>query len=501
MNLLDNLSLGFSVALTAWNLFYCFVGVLLGTFIGVLPGIGPLVTIAVLLPLTFGLPPEGSLIMLAGIYYGASYGGSTTAILVNLPGESSSVVTCIDGYQMARQGRAGAALSIAAIGSFFAGCVGTVMIAAFGPPLASIALSFNSAEYFSLMVLALMATAALVHGSLIRGLLMGMTGVLFGLVGMDVYSGQERYTFGMLGLAEGIHFVVVAMGIFGFAEIIRNLEQTESGETYAHEAKGLMPTWADIKAVWKTIVRATGVGAFFGILPGAGPTISAFAAYMLEKRIAKDSSRFGQGAIEGVAAPESANNAAAQTSFIPTLTLGIPGSATMALMLGALMIQGINPGPQVIREHPNLFWGLVASMWIGNVMLVILNLPLVGLWVKMLKIPYRWLYPSILAFACVGVFTVNGSALDLVLTAFFALLGYLFVKLELELTPFILGFVLGPMLEENLRRAMLVSRGDPMIFLERPISAGFLAAATLLLVSMAMPAVRRGKERAIEESD
>jgi putative tricarboxylic transport membrane protein len=410
-------------------------------------------------------------------------------------------VTCIDGYQMARQGRAGAALSIAAIGSFFAGCVGTVMIAAFGPPLASIALRFNAAEYFSLMVLALVATAILVHGSLMRGLLMAMTGVLFGLVGMDVYSGQERFTFGMLGLAEGIHFVVVAMGIFGFAEIIRNLEQDDGAGTYTHPVEGLMPTWEDFKAVWKTIVRATGVGAFFGILPGAGPTISAFAAYMLEKRIAKDPSRFGQGAIEGVAAPETANNAAAQTSFIPTLTLGIPGSATMALMLGALMIQGINPGPQVIREHPNLFWGLVVSMWIGNLFLIVLNLPLVGLWVKMLKIPYRWLYPSILAFACVGVFTVNNSTLDLALTAFFGLLGYLFVKLELELAPFILGFVLGPMLEENLRRAMLISRGDPLIFVERPISAGLLIGAVLLLAAMGIPALRRSKDQAIAESE
>jgi len=499
MDLLHNLALGFDVALSLNNLLYCLLGVILGTFIGVLPGVGPLVTIAVLLPLTFGLPAEGALIMLAGIYYGAAYGGSTTAILVNLPGESSAAVTCLDGYQMARQGRAGPALAISAIGSLVAGCIGTVLIALFGPPLSVLALEFGPSEYFSLMVMALVSTAALVRGSLLKGIAMAFVGVLFGLVGTDVNSGASRFTFGLPGLVEGVDFVIVAMGLFAFAEIIVNLGNPEKREVFTSGLHGLMPTRADLKASWKSILRGTGIGALLGVLPGAGQTVGAFAAYMLEKKVSRDPSRFGTGAIEGVAAPESANNAAAQTAFIPTLTLGVPGTATMALMLGALMIQGINPGPQVMTEHPALFWGLVASMWIGNVILVILNLPLIGLWVAMLKVPYRWLYPAILVFSCIGVYTVKTSAIDVALAALFGLLGYLFLKLKCEPAPFILGFVLGPMLEENFRRAMLLSRGDVFILVSHPISAAFLALALAVIVSMIIPAARRRKEEAVSE--
>jgi putative tricarboxylic transport membrane protein len=491
MDILSDLGRGFLVALTWQNLLYCFIGTLLGTCIGVLPGVGPLVTIAVLLPMTFGLPPEGALIMLSGIYYGAAYGGSTTAILVNMPGESSSAITCLDGYQMARQGRAGPALAIAAIGSLVAGCIGTLLIALLARPLTSLALSFQAPEYFSLMLMAIVSTAALVRGSLIKGVATGLLGVMVGLVGMDVNSGTSRFSFGIPGLADGIGFVIVAMGLFAFAEIIRNLEYPEARSILSTRITGLMPSRADLKASWAPILRGTTIGAFFGILPGAGQTISSFASYTLEKRLSSDPSRFGEGAIEGVAAPEAANNAAAQCSYIPTLTLGVPGSSTMALMLGALAIQGITPGPQVMTKHPDLFWGLIASMFIGNAILVALNLPLVGLWVSFLKIPYRWLYPIILVFSCIGVFTVQNSVVDVWLAIGFGLLGYAFLKLDCEPAPFVLGFILGPMIEENLRRAMLLSRGDPTIFLTRPISAAFLVATVVFVALMVMPSVRR----------
>ncbi len=501
MDVFANLALGFSVALSLDNLFYCFVGVTLGTFIGVLPGVGPIVTIAVLLPMTFGLPPEGAMIMLAGIYYGAQYGGSTTSILVNLPGEASSVVTCIDGYQMARQGRAGPALAIAAIGSLIAGTIGTVLIALFAPPLTTLALRFSAPEYFSLILMALIGSAVLVHGSLLKGVMMALTGVLVGLVGIDVNTGTPRFTFGFISMLEGVNFVIVAMGLFAFAEIINNLGRSTQQKVYTSDLHGLMPTRADLKASWKAILRGTAVGSFFGILPGAGAATAAFSAYMLEKKVSKEPWRFGKGAIEGVAAPESANNAAAQTAFIPTLTLGVPGSATMALMLGALMIQGIDPGPRIMIDHPALFWGLIASMWIGNFMLVVLNLPLIRLWVMILKVPYRWLYPSIMMFSCVGIYTVNGSTTDLVLAAMFGFIGYVFMKLDCEPAPFILGLVLGPMLEENFRRALIFSQGDPAIFVLRPISAGFLLVTAILLVSMILPAVRRGKDEALREAE
>jgi TctA family transporter len=496
MELFANLIYGFTVALSLQNLFYCFIGVLVGTAIGVLPGIGPLVTIAMLLPITFNLPPVPALIMLAGIYYGAQYGGSTTAILVKLPGETASVVTCIDGYEMARQGRAGPALAIAAVGSFFAGCVGTLLIALFGPPLAEWALKFGAPEYFSLMLMGLVAAAVLAHGDIVKSLAMVVLGLLLGIVGTDVNSGMARFSFGIAELTDGIGFTVIAVGLFAVAEIVSNLESRERREVFTREVKNIMPTLEDLKHSAGAIVRGTAVGAFFGALPGTGPAISSFSSYMLEKKIAKDPSRFGRGAIEGVAGPESANNAAAQTAFIPTLTLGIPGSATMALMLGALTIQGIAPGPQVMSSKPDLFWGLIASMWIGNAMLVVLNLPLVGMWVQLLKIPYRWLFPSIIMFCAVGNFSLNNSPVDVYLCALLGVLGYILAKLECEPAPLILGYVLGPLMEENLRRALLISRGDPSVFFTRPISLAFMLAALFILVVMILPAIRKKKEEA-----
>ena len=501
MSLLSDLSLGFSVALSLTNLTYCLIGVVVGTAIGVLPGVGPLVTIAVLLPLTFGLPPDSAMIMLAGIYYGAAYGGSTTAILVNLPGEQGAAVTVIDGYQMARQGRAGPALAIAAIGSFVAGCFGTFLIAVLAVPLTKVALEFGAQEFTSLILLALVATAVLVHGSMIKGIAVALLGVMFGLVGIDLTSGIERFTFGIPGLYEGVPFIVVAMGLFAFAEIIRNLEHAETSKIETIKVNGLMPTRADFKASWKPILRGTAIGSFFGILPGAGQTIASFGAYALEKKISATPERFGKGAIEGVAAPEAANNASAQCAFIPTLTLGIPGSGTMALMLGALMIQGVTPGPRILTSNPELFWGLIASMWIGNLLLVVLNLPLVGLWVSMLKIPYRWLFPIVLVFSCIGIYTVNQSAIDIWVMVSFGVLGYLFVKLDCEPAPFILGILLGPLLETNMRRSLLLSHGDFSTFITNPISAAFLVLALGLIVLMVFPAIRRKKDEAVLEEE
>ena len=497
--LLSNLALGFSVALTLNNLMYCFIGCILGTLIGVLPGIGPIATIAMLLPATFTLPPESSLIMLAGIYYGAQYGGSTTAILVNLPGESSSVVTAIDGYQMARQGRAGVALTTAALGSFFAGTVATVLLAVAAPPLAQIAFKFGPAEYFSLMILGLIAAVVLAHGSVIKAIGMIMLGLLLGLVGTDVNSGMARFSFGIPALSDGIGFVAIAMGVFGFAEIIKNLERGEAREIFTSKVTSLWPTKQDFKDAYPAVLRGTTLGSLLGILPGGGAVLGAFSAYTLEKKIAKDASKFGKGDIRGVAAPESANNAAAQTSFIPLLTLGIPPNPVMALMVGAMIIQGIQPGPQVMVERPNLFWGMIVSMWIGNLMLVILNLPLIGIWIKLLKVPYRLLYPAILVFCCIGVYSLNNSPFDVIMTAMFGFIGYLFVKLDCEPAPLLLGFILGPMMEENLRRAMLLSRGDPMTFVTRPLSATLLAISLLLLIVIMLPAIRKKREEAFVE--
>jgi putative tricarboxylic transport membrane protein len=490
MDLFNNLIFGFTVALTLQNLWFCFIGVFLGTLIGVLPGIGPLATIAMLLPITFNVPPVAALIMLAGSYYGAQYGGSTTAILVNLPGETAAVVTCMDGYQMARNGRAGPALAIAAIGSFFAGTVCTLIIALFGPPLAEVALKFGAPEYFSLMLMGLVAAAVLAGDNITKALAMVVMGLLLGIVGTDVNSGMARYSFGIPELTDGIGFIVIAVGVFAVGEIISNLGDPEERKVFTNKLSGLMPTVADLKASFWPIVRGTGIGAFLGVLPGTGPAIASFSSYMLEKKMAKDPSRFGKGAIEGVAGPESANNADAQCKFIPTLTLGIPASAVMALMLGALTIQGIAPGPQVMTQKPDLFWGLVASMWIGNAMLVVLNLPLVGLWVMLLKVPYRLLFPAIMAFSCIGIYSVNNSPFELYLTAVFGIIGFIWMKLEMPPAPMLLGFVLGPLMEENLRRALLISRGDPTVFFTRPISLGFMIATALIVVIMVLPAVR-----------
>ncbi|HET7765336.1 MAG TPA: tripartite tricarboxylate transporter permease [Burkholderiales bacterium] len=498
--IVTNLGIGFGVALSVQNLLYCLLGVLLGTLIGVLPGIGPVATIAMLLPVTFTLNPTSALIMLAGIYYGAQYGGSTTAILVNIPGESSSVVTCLDGYQMARQGRAGPALGIAAIGSFFAGCVSTCVIALFAPPLAEVALKFGPAEYFSLMVLGLVAATVLAHGSLLKAIAMVIFGLLLGLVGTDVNSGVARFSFGVSELSDGIGFVSVAMGVFGFAEIIANLEQKEKREIFTKKVTNLLPTLQDFKDSWASILRGTALGAALGILPGGGALLASFAAYTLEKKVSKNSAMFGKGAIQGVAAPESANNAGAQTSFIPLLTLGIPSNPVMALMIGAMMIQGIAPGPQVMTERPQLFWGMIASMWVGNLMLVVLNLPMIGMWIKLLTVPYRLLYPSILVFCCIGVYSISNSPFDVMQTAVFGVVGFVFTKLECEPAPLILGFILGPLMEENLRRAMLLSRGDPLVFFQRPISLAMLIVAGFLLAIVLAPAVRKKREEAFVEA-
>jgi putative tricarboxylic transport membrane protein len=492
MDLLQNLILGFSVALTLQNLLYCFLGVFLGTMIGVLPGIGPLATMAMLLPLTLSLPPISALIMLAGIYYGSDYGGSTTAILVNLPGEGSSVVTLLDGHPMAKQGRAGPALSIAAMGSFFAGCVGTLIIALVGPPLAYLALNFNSPEYFSLMVMALVCASVIGSGSLLKSLAMVTAGLLVGIVGTDVSSGKMRFTFGVPELSDGVGIAVVAMGVFGMTEIIRNLAGPHMTETISTaKIQGLMPRWEDLKISFGPILRGSSIGAIFGPLPGLGSTASAFTSYLVEKKLAKDASRFGKGAIEGVAGPESANNACAQTTFVPMLTLGVPGSASMALMLGAMIMQGITPGPQVMTSRPDLFWGLIASMWIGNGMLLVLNLPLIGIWVRLLRVPYRLLFPIIMTMMGIGIYSLNNSGTDVLLMAFFGFVGYILVKLGCSFPPLILAMVLGPLLEENLRRSLLLSDGDPSVFFTRPLSCAFMIATAALLLLFTLPALRK----------
>ena len=499
MELFSHLATGFGVALTPVNLLYALVGTLLGTLIGVLPGIGPVATIAMLLPTTYALQPVSALIMLAGIYYGAQYGGSTTAILVNMPGEASSVVTCLDGYQMARRGQAGAALATAALASFFAGTCATILVAGVSLPLSALALKFGPAEYFSLMVLGLIGAVVLAHGSLLKAIAMILVGLLLGIVGTDVNSGVVRFDFGIPELSDGIGVVVVAMGLFGFAEIIGNLESTEKREIVRTKLGGLWFTKQQFRLAAPAAVRGTALGSVLGVLPGGGAMLSAFASYTVEKKLAKDPSQFGKGAIQGVAGPEAANNAGAQSSFIPLLTLGIPENAVMAMMVGAMTIHNIQPGPQVMTSNPGLFWGLIASMWVGNLMLVVLNLPLIGIWIRLLTVPYRLLYPAILLFCAIGVYTVNNTSFDVMQTAFFGLLGVVFAKLACEPAPLLLGFVLGPMMEENLRRALLLSRGDPTVFATRPISAGLLAAAILLVLVITLPNMRRRREEAFQE--
>lgn len=502
MELFSNLALGFATASTLANLGFCLIGVLLGTLIGVLPGIGATATIAMLLPITFQIgDPVSSLIMLAGIYYGAQYGGSTTAILINMPGESSSAVTAIDGYQMARNGRAGAALAIAAIGSFFAGTVSTFLVALFAPPLTAIALEFGAAEYFSLMVVGLVSSVALAHGSIVKALAMVVLGLLLGLVGTDIYSGTPRFTLGITEYADGLNFVAVAVGVFGVAEILRNLENEHDRTVLIRKVSGLLPTRDDFRRMAAPIVRGTAIGSALGILPGGGAILAAFASYTVEKRVSDHPEEFGKGAIAGVAGPESANNAGAQTSFIPMLTLGIPANPVMALMIGAMIIQGIVPGPNVATEQPALFWGIIASMWIGNLMLVLLNLPLIGIWVRLLSVPYYILFPGIIAFSAIGVYSVASNVFDLYTLAAFGLLGYLLVKLGFELTPLLLGFVLGPMMETYLRRAMVLSRGDPSYLITQPLSAALLIATASVLCLLLLPSVTRKRSEVFVEED
>jgi len=496
--LFSDLAMGLATATTAVNLFYCLVGAVLGTLVGVLPGLGPAATVAMLLPVTFGLPPDAALIMLAGIYYGAQYGGSTTAILVNLPGESSSVVTALDGFQMARQGRAGPALATAAIGSFFAGCVTTLLIALFAPVLAEAALKFGPAEYFALMVLGLIAAVVLANGPFLKALGMVFAGLLLGLVGSDVATGVPRFTFGVPELADGIGFVSLAMGVFGIGDIIASLHAPESRSVVGKVGR-LWPSREDWKAIRAPILRGTVLGALLGLLPGGGALLASFSAYALEKKISPTPQRFGRGAIEGVAAPEAANNAGAQTSFIPLLTLGIPANAVMALMVGAMLIHGIPPGPQILTDHKALFWGVVASMWVGNLMLVILNLPLIGIWIKVLTVPYRFLFPAIVLFCCIGAYSVANSTFDVLLVALAGLFGYGLYLLHCEPAPLLLGFILGPLMEENFRRAMQLARGDPLAIVSRPITFAFLLIAVALVVLLVLPSVRQVRQEAFRE--
>ncbi|KAB1072661.1 tripartite tricarboxylate transporter permease [Methylobacterium planeticum] len=499
-DLFANLGLGFAVALSLQNLALCFMGCLVGTLIGVLPGVGPIATIAMLLPITFGLDPVGALIMLAGIYYGAQYGGSTTAILVNIPGEATSVVTTLDGHQMARQGRAGIALGIAAIGSFFAGTVATLLIAALGAPLTRLALVFGPAEYFALMVMGLVFAVVLARGSILKAVAMILIGILLASIGTDLETGQDRMTFGFAFLTDGIDFSVLAMGLFGVAEILRNLDQSETRDVVRQRIGRLLPGLTDLRQAAGPVLRGTAIGSILGILPGNGAVLGPFAAYSVEKRLARDPRRFGQGAIEGVAGPESANNAGAQTSFIPLLTLGIPPNAVMALMVGAMTIHGIVPGPGVMTKNPNLFWGMIASMWLGNLMLLVINLPLVGIWVSLLKVPYRLMFPAILMFCAIGIYSINATPTDVMLIGAFGLCGYLLIKFGFEPAPLLLGFVLGRLMEEYLRRALTLSRGDPMVFLERPVSAVLFAVSAVLLVAALMPALRRSRDEVFTEA-
>jgi TctA family transporter len=501
MGVLESLGLGLETALTPTNLLFCLIGVALGTAVGCLPGIGPTATIAMLLPITFGLEPVTSLIMLAGIYYGAQYGGSTTAILINLPGESSAAVTAIDGHEMAKRGRAGPALATAALGSFFAGTVGTIVLALFAVPISRAALAFGPAEYFSLVVLGLIASITLASGSMLKALAMIVLGLLLGTVGQDIYTGTPRFTFGQRELYGGLNFVSLAVGMFGVAEILRNLESETTRTVVVGKVKNLWLTREDVPRIVPPVLRGTGLGSALGVLPGAGHVLASFVSYTVEKRASKHPEEFGKGAIEGVAGPESANNAAAQTSFIPLLTLGLPANSIMALLIGAFIIQGITPGPNVITDEPALVWGLIVSMWIGNLFLVLLNLPLIGLWVKMLAIPYRVLFPAIIAFASIGTYSLGLNAYHVYAIAFFGVLGYVLIKLGCEPAPLLLGFVLGPLLEEYLRRALIISRGDATVFLTRPVSLTLLILAAVALVIAVLPTVRRKRAVVFEEEE
>jgi putative tricarboxylic transport membrane protein len=497
--MLDNLLLGFSVALSFDNLAYCFAGAMLGTLIGILPGLGPAATVALLLPLTFAMPPVSCFIMLAGIYYGAQYGGSTTAILLRMPGEMSSVVTAIDGHEMARRGQAGKALATAAIGSFIAGSLSVLLLVFFSPPLAELALNFGAPEYFAVMVLGLVVAVTLASGSVLKALAMVVLGLALGLVGQDQFSGEFRMTFGLLEMTGGLDFVAVTMGLFAVSEVVRNLSAPSERSIVTQKLTGLWLNFADMKAIIGPVLRGTGIGSILGILPGGGAAIASFASYSLEKSLSKNPERFGKGAIEGVAGPESANNAAAQTSFIPMLTLGIPANPVMALLIAVLIIQGITPGPRVLTAQSELFWALIASMWIGNLILVILNLPLIGIWTKLLTLPYRYLFPAIIVFCAIGAYNTANSPFDVYILALFGVAGYVLLLLDCEPAPFLLGFVLGPMLEDHFRRSLLISRGDPAIFFYHPISAGLLAVAAIALILAIIPSIRRVRQEALQE--
>jgi TctA family transporter len=502
MDLLSNLELGLSTALQWENVLFCLIGVALGTAVGVLPGIGPTATIAMLLPITFSFDsPTTALIMLAGIYYGAQYGGSTTAILINLPGESSSAVTAIDGNEMARKGRAGVALATAAIGSFFAGTVATVVLAMAAPPLAKLALSFGAADYFALVVLGLIVSVTLARGSIVKALAMVAFGILLGAVGQDLETGTPRFALGIPELFSGVSFVALAVGVFGIAEILRNLRDPQTRDADVHRVSSLWPGRDDRKRIRMPILRGTALGSILGILPGGGHILAPFASYAAEKKLSKNPGEFGHGAIEGVAGPESANNAAAQTSFIPLLTLAIPANPVMALMIGAFIIQGINPGPNVINDEPDLVWGLIVSMFIGNLLLVALNLPLIGLWVKMLRVPYWVLFPTIVVLASIGTYSVGLNAYHVLMIAVFGLIGFVLIQCGCEPAPLLLGFVLGPLLEKNFRRAMLISDGDPSTFFTRPISATLIAVAVVALVVAVLPSMRRKRDVVFVEED
>lgn len=498
MDLAGSITYGFSVALTPGNLLYCFIGVFIGTLIGVLPGIGPVGAMSLLLPATFYISPVGAIIMLAGIYYGAMYGGSTTSILVNIPGEAASVVTCLDGYQMARQGRAGPALGIAAFGSFIAGTFSIMGLMLVAPPLAEAALKFGSPEYFSLMVLGMIILIYIASGSIPKALMMAVVGIILGCVGIDATSGAQRFTFGILELNDGIGIVPLVMGLFGISEVLLNVEQSLKKEIFQSRLKGLLPSRQDWKDSAKPIARGSILGFFLGILPGGGALISSFVSYGIEKRFSKHPEKFGQGAIEGVAGPESANNAATGGAFIPLLTLGIPANVVMAVLLGALTIYGMQPGPLLMKNHPDLFWGVVTSMYIGNGMLLILNLPLIGLWVQVLKVPYRILFPLILLFCLIGAYSLNYSTTDVLIMIGSGVLGYLMKKFKYEGAPLILAYVLGPMLEMALRQSLTISEGSFSIFITRPISAGAIIVAILMILSPLLPWARKRRSAMAE---
>lgn len=483
MDIFTSIALGLDTALSWNNLFYCFLGVFLGTLVGVIPGIGVLSAISMLFPITFYLEPTTALIMLAGIWYGTSYGGNTASILLNIPGTPANAVTCLDGYPMARQGRGGVALLMTTVASFVGGSIGIVLLMLFAPTIGRYALSFGSAEYFSLMVLGLVAASTISEGSAAKGLAMVILGIMFGTVGTDIYTATPRFSFGVLELTDAISLIALAMGIFGVAEVIASVRNVHAGDIDRESVRfrAMKPTKDDVRRSWAPMLRGSSIGAFFGTLPGTGPSVAAFMAYAMEKRVAKEPKRFGKGAIEGIMAPESANNSADQTSFIPTLSLGIPGSPTMALMLGALMIHGIAPGPALVTEQPALFWGLIMSFWIGNLLLVILNVPLIGIWVRLLMIPYHLLFPAVLMFICIGTYSVNNSSFEVWLVVLFGFLGYVMRILDFPAAPLLLGFVLGPLMEEHFRRAMLLSRGEFSTFIDRPISATVMAITAILL--------------------